>query len=110
MGKATKNWSVLVLFVTLLLTAPALLAPHGSWEIFTTEGVRKVTRVNINTATVEQLQRIPGISRDLAHRIVRYREIHGPFHKVDDLLDVEGVTKDKLDQMNAFITVKPADD
>ena len=108
MEKSKRNWRVLILFVALLLTAPALLAPHGSKEIFTSKGAGKVTKVNLNTATVEELEMVPGIGHDLAQRIVDYRETHGPFHRVDDLLHVEGVTREKLDKLKPYITIKPA--
>ncbi len=108
MEKAKRNRRVLILFVALLLTVPALLAPRGSREIFTSKGPGKVTKVNLNTATVKELERVPGIGHDLAQRIVDYRETHGPFHRVDDLLHVEGITREKLDKLRPYISVKPA--
>jgi competence protein ComEA len=47
--------------------------------------------VNVNTATLEQLESLPGIGPALGQRIVDYREEHGPFHTVDDLLNVSGI-------------------
>ena len=107
MEKAKRNWRVLILFVALLLTAPALLAPRGSREIFTSKGPGKVTKVNLNTATVKELERVPGIGHDLAQRIVDYRETHGPFHRVGDLLHVEGITREEFNRIRPYITIKP---
>src|SRR5436190_200468 len=48
-------------------------------------------KVNVNTATVDQLVALPGIGPVLAQRIITYREQHGPFRSVRDLLNVPGI-------------------
>ena len=48
-------------------------------------------RLNINTATPEELQELPGIGPVLAERIIRYREANGPFEDVSHLRDVTGI-------------------
>ncbi|HEX9698351.1 MAG TPA: helix-hairpin-helix domain-containing protein [Acidobacteriota bacterium] len=63
--------------------------------------------IDINTATSEQLQRVPGIGETLARRIIEFRTEHGPFEKVDDLLNVQGIGTTSLDKMRPFLTVKP---
>ncbi len=52
-------------------------------------------KVNVNTASAEQLIELPGIGDVLAARIVAYREEHGPFESLDDLKQVSGIG-DKL--------------
>src|SRR5919109_2199395 len=47
--------------------------------------------VNLNTATVADLDTLPGIGPALAQRIISYREQHGGFRKLEDLLDVPGI-------------------
>lgn len=47
--------------------------------------------VDINTASIEEFDALPGIGPALAQRIVEYRRQNGPFQKVDDLLAVKGV-------------------
>src|SRR3990172_1792753 len=42
--------------------------------------------LDLNRATVEQLSTLPGIGPELARRIVRYREKHGPYRRVEELL------------------------
>ena len=48
-------------------------------------------KVDINKASVEELDRLPGIGPSLAQRIVEFRKQNGPFHRVEDLLNVRGI-------------------
>ena len=49
-------------------------------------------RININTASVEELQRLPGIGPALASRIVEHRRKHGPFKRPQDIVIVRGMS------------------
>lgn len=62
-------------------------------------------KININTATSEQLQTIKGIGPSTAKRIIDYRTMKGPFHSVDDLLNVSGIGVKTLAKIRAYITV-----
>lgn len=61
--------------------------------------------VNINTATAEELQTLPGIGQARAAAIVAYREEHGPFVYVEDLLGVSGIGEGILANIIDYITV-----
>jgi len=52
--------------------------------------------VDLNSATVEELQTLTGVGPVLAERIFAYRQEHGPFRSVEDLLDVPGIGESKL--------------
>ncbi|MEN6545211.1 MAG: helix-hairpin-helix domain-containing protein, partial [Armatimonadia bacterium] len=52
--------------------------------------------VSLNRATKAQLEALPSIGPGLAQRILYYRYEHGPFRSVDDLLQVEGIGRDRL--------------
>jgi len=47
--------------------------------------------LDVNQASAEDFQKLPGIGPELARRIVRYRQEHGPFRRVEDLLAVRGI-------------------
>ena len=49
------------------------------------------SRLNINTASVQELESLPGLGPVTAQRIVEHREQHGPFARPEDLLIVEGI-------------------
>src|SRR5262245_20144719 len=48
------------------------------------------TPVNINTATAQELDGLPGIGAKMAQRIVDYRQKNGPFKKLEDVMGVQG--------------------
>jgi competence protein ComEA len=52
--------------------------------------------LRLNQATAEDLEALPGVGPVLAERIVAYREEHGPFRTLEDLLDVPGIGESKL--------------
>jgi len=63
--------------------------------------------ININTATEDELQRLPTIGETRAHDIIIYREAQGPFEDVEDLLAVPGIGPVTLERIAPFITVAP---
>lgn len=62
--------------------------------------------VNINTATVDELDTLPGIGPQLAGRIVAYRQAHGPFSTVDELQNVDGVGEKTVERLRSLVTVQ----
>ena len=64
-----------------------------------------VETVNLNHATAEELQTLPGVGPALSERIVLYRNEHGPFQSVDQLTDVKGVGQAKLAKFKERLTV-----
>jgi competence protein ComEA len=61
--------------------------------------------VDVNSATAEQLDELPGIGPATAEAIIAHRDEHGPFASVDDLLDVRGIGEAKLEQLRDLVTV-----
>ena len=63
--------------------------------------------ININTASAEELDRLPGIGPTLAQNIIDYRATHGPFKTVDALNDVKGIGDALLEKIRGSITTGP---
>lgn len=61
--------------------------------------------VDVNLADAAALEDLPGIGQSLAERIVAYRSINGPFSTIDDLLDVNGITDSRLQEIAPYIVV-----
>ena len=70
----------------------------------TTPSNSKQGTVNINTATLEELQTIKGIGKKKAEAILQYRKEHGPFRTKEDLLQVKGIGKKALEAIESQVT------
>ena len=64
--------------------------------------------VDINLATTRELESLPQVGPALAKRIVDFREIHGAFKSVDDLLKVQGIGEKTLAKLRDWVTVSRA--
>ena len=63
--------------------------------------------INLNTATIAQLETLPGIGPNTAKSIVDFRNRSGPFQRVEDLLAIKGISKSKLEKLRPYVTVGP---
>ena len=70
----------------------------------TTPSNSKQGTVNINTATLEELQTIKGIGKKKAEAILQYRKEHGAFRSKEDLLQVKGIGKKALEAIESQVT------
>ena len=93
---------------TATLTVLAALAAAPALTLATARagGAASVEKININTASVKELQRLDGVGRGVAQRIVDYREANGPFKRTEDLRKVEGVGAATFERNRERIVVK----
>jgi competence protein ComEA len=64
------------------------------------------TRININTATAQELDDLPGVGPKTAEAIIQHRQEHGPFLRPEDIMDVRGIGPKKFEKMKDRITVR----
>lgn len=63
-------------------------------------------RININTATKTDLEAIRGIGPRTAEKIVEYRQEHGRFKRVEDIMKVNGIKEKGLEKIKIYLTVE----
>ncbi len=90
---------VLALFVV------GLLVSASAFQAKAQETLKGKT-VNINKATVQEFLQVPLITKDLAERIVKYREANGDFQVLEELLQVQGFTRDLLRRIKNFLLLE----
>jgi|SRR2546430_4588038 len=64
------------------------------------------TRININTASAAELEKLPGVGRVLAERIIEHREQYGPFRRPEHLIIVRGISDRRFRALRELITVE----
>jgi competence protein ComEA len=64
-------------------------------------------KVNINTATAQELDTLPGIGETTAARIIEYRRQNGFFTAIEDIMNVSGIGEAKFNAIREIITVGP---
>lgn len=82
-------------------SVPAMAAQNGRGQAKPSKPAASAQVVNINTASAADFEGLPGIGPKLAARIVDYRQKNGPFKKLEELMNVQG-----LGEKN-FLKLKP---
>ncbi len=94
------------LFVMLL----GLAAPFSAQEKAGSKSkpaAAPATPINLNTATVQQLQALPGVGTRTAQLIVEHRQKNGGFKKVEELMNIKGIGEKSFLKLKPMVTVAP---
>lgn len=67
--------------------------------------IEEISIVNINTASIEELDSLPGIGSSKAQNIIDYRNINGRFQSIEEILNVNGIGTAIYEQIKTYITV-----
>ena len=95
--------------ITALATSPPVRATDLSTavSVWGTPTPTVTFPININTASLEELDALPYIGLVRGAEIIAYRQAHGPFKRIEDLLKVYGITQEVFDRIKDLITVGP---
>lgn len=85
-----------------VVTAPTPSTKSGTLQTATSPG----GKININTATLAELDRLPGVGPSIGQRIIDYRTQNGDFKKIDDLKKVRGIGDAMFDQIRDLVTLQ----
>ena len=89
----------------IIVGAPAVSTASKSKKSGASKGKISSGTININTATVAQIEQLPGIGAVMAARILAYRTAHGAFATIDDLTKVSGMGKSKFANLKNFVRI-----
>jgi competence protein ComEA len=96
---------LLVLGLASFATAQTTAAPNPQKTKTAKTVATLAAPVNLNTATVAQLDALPGVGKSTAQRIVDYRQKNGAFKKIEELMNVKGVGEKSFLKLKPLITV-----
>lgn len=92
----------LVALSALLLAQPHAQTPAPNADA---KPAKSGPTINLNTATAPELEALPGIGAKVAARIVEYRQKKGPFKKIEELMNVQGIGEKSFLKIRAQLSV-----
>ncbi len=87
------------------LAGTALAAQESDRPTAAKPAAATASAVNLNTATPVELEALPGVGPAMAQRIVEYRQQHGGFKKIEELMNVRGIGEASFLKLKALVTV-----
>jgi len=94
-----------ILVAALVITLGAAAQTQGAQDTPRSTTASASTPLNLNSASVAQLEALPGIGRATAERIVEYRQKNGGFKKAEDLMNVRGIGEKSFLKLKPLVTV-----
>jgi comEA protein len=100
-----RRFSLVIWVLALLLAGNTAYAAGQAKSAGRKAATALTTPVNINTATVAQLEALPGVGAKTAELIIEHRQKNGGFKKIEDLMNVKGIGEKSFLKLKPMITV-----
>jgi len=82
-----------------------IIIPFRSSNLSSSAGTGNSNLININTASLSELDSLPGIGPSTAQKIIDYREAHGGFSSIEEIMNVSGIGEAKFEKIKDLITI-----
>lgn len=102
MMKRVLTVSYLLLLLSISAVQPYLVMAEAAGPVSKGE----IAVLNVNVASADEMAAIPGLGEKKSQAIVKFREKHGPFVKVEDLKKVDGIGDKLFGKIKSYVTVK----
>jgi competence protein ComEA len=96
---------ILMLAVVTWFTYSGASLAAISFDAASDSAQMKMQKVNLNTATADQLVTLPGVGKKKAAAIIEYRKINGKFKSIQDLAEVKGIGEKMIEKLNGRLAV-----
>ena len=105
-----KKMGAVIIAISLLVAPASLMATDlgkaaGSVSSMADQATAAVQALNVNTASIDALANIPGVGEKVGEAIAAYREAHGAFTSLSDLVNVDGIDAALLDKIKPFLSL-----
>ena len=103
------RWLVIALLIVaaMFTAACARLPTLARREVQQNASPAPTEQININSASAAELEKLPGVGKVIAQRIVTHREQYGLFRRAEHLMMVRGISDTKFRQLRSLVTVIP---
>lgn len=89
---------ILIVFAAILLNSCTSRVEHQP-----TANMASTATININTATADELEKLPHIGRKTAEMIVQFRGENGPFRRVEQIMQIRGISETRFTEIRQYL-------
>ena len=98
--------SATFLLTTISLTAACDHRSPATLRTALSNSIAAEHAINVNTASLDELQRIPHVGEKVAARIIEHREVNGPFRRVEHLMLIQGISDKRFRKIRPLVRVE----